>query len=179
MRLRYVYTFLASFPSLYISYRLNTHSIATNHYNIIFVPSNQFNLITWCKLLILSSVHFLELFETLQWATIYSVGSKYTRCFKAFFRKSFHELVRREEVVEKNMVIWRISTRGKWRCNNAITQGFVTITTVLFNLINCYRTWKTSITCKNVERDKNKRNVCIYENIILTLCCDKELKKLL
>ena len=51
--------------------------------------------------LILSSVHFLEFFDTLQWATICSVFSKGTRCFEAFFRKSFHELVRREEVVVK------------------------------------------------------------------------------
>ena len=104
MRLRYVYTSLALFPSLYISYRLNTHSIATNRYNIV-VPSNQFNLITRCKVLILSSVHFLEFFDTLQWATICSVCWEGTRCLEAFFRKSLHELVRREEVVEKNMVI--------------------------------------------------------------------------
>ena len=48
---------------------------------------------------------------------------------------------------KKNMVSWRISTRGKWRCNNAITQGFVTVTTVSFTLINCYTIWTTSITC--------------------------------
>ena len=105
MRLRYVHTSLASFPSLYISYQLNTHSIATNCYNIIVVASNQFNLITRCKVLILYSVHFLEFFDTLQWATICSVCWEGTRCLEAFFRKSLHELVRREEVVEKNMVI--------------------------------------------------------------------------
>ena len=48
---------------------------------------------------------------------------------------------------KKNMVSWRISTRGKWQCNNAITQGFVTVTTVSFTLINCYTIWTTSITC--------------------------------
>ena len=147
MRLRYVYTSLASFPSLYISYRLNTHTIATNSYNIIVVLSNGFNLITWCKALILSSSHFLELFDILQLATICSVCSKGTRCFEAFSRKSFHELVRREKVVGKNMVIWRISAREKLQCNNVITQGFVTITTVLFSLVNCYTIWKKSITC--------------------------------
>ena len=130
-----------------ITLHFKTHIIATNRYNIFVVPSNQFNLITWCNVLILSSAHFLEFFHTLQWATICSVYSKGTRCFEALFRKSFHELVRLEEVVEKNMVIWRISTRGKWRCNNAVTQRFVTITTVLFTLINFYTTWKTSITC--------------------------------
>ena len=72
------------------------------------------------------------------------VCPKGTRCFEAIFRKSFHELVQRE-VVKKNMVIRRISTRGKWQCNKAITQGFVTITTV--TLINCYTIWKTSTTC--------------------------------
>ena len=146
LRLWYVDTFLALFPLFYISYRLDNHSMSTNRYNIV-VPSNQFNLITWFKVLILSFVHFLEFFDRLQLAIICSVCLKDTCGFEAFFRKSFHELVRWEEVVKKNMVIWRISTRGKWRCNNRITQGFVTITTVLFSLINCYTIWKTSITC--------------------------------
>ena len=117
MRLLSVYTSLALFPSLYISYWFKTQSIATNRYNNIVVPSNQFNLITWCKVMMLSSVDFLEFCDTFQWATICSVFSKGTRCSEAFFRKDFQKLVRREEVVEKKKVIWRISTRGKWRCN--------------------------------------------------------------
>ena len=47
------------------------------------------------------------------------------------------------------MVIWRISAREKLQCNNVITQGFVTITTILFTLVNCYTIWKKSITCEH------------------------------
>ena len=58
-------------------------------------------------------------------------GQPFALFAEAFFRKSFHELAKREEVV-----IWRISTRGKWRYSNTITQGFVTLEWTVYKNVN-------------------------------------------